>query len=53
MNFDIRMTISIDERENILPISEEMYEEVVSELIQDIIYDIDGAEVKHIEVKQQ
>lgn len=53
MNFDIRMTISIDERENILPISEDMYEEVVSELIQDIIYDIDGAEVKHIEVKQQ
>jgi len=53
MNFDIRMTVSIDERENILPISEEMYEEVVSELIQDIIYDIDGAEVKHIEVKQQ
>ena len=53
MNFDIRMTISIDERENILPISEDMYEEVVSELIQDIIYDIDGAEVKNIEVKQQ
>ncbi len=53
MNFNIRMTISIDERENILPISEDMYEEVVSELIQDIIYDIDGAEVKHIEVKQQ
>jgi len=53
MNFDIRMTVSIDERENILPISEDMYEEVVSELIQDIIYDIDGAEVKHIEVKQQ
>lgn len=53
MNFDIRMTLSIDEKENILPISEEMYEEVVSELIQDIIYDIDGAEVKHIEVKQR
>jgi hypothetical protein len=53
MNFNIRMTVSIDERENILPISEDMYEEVVSELIQDIIYDIDGAEVKHIEVKQQ
>jgi len=53
MNFDIRMTVSIDERENILPISEDMYEEVVSELIVDIIYDIDGAEVKHIEVKQQ
>jgi len=53
MNFDIRMTVSIDERENILPISEDMYEEVVSELIVDIIYDIDGAEVKNIEVKQQ
>ena len=52
MNFDIRMTLSIDEKENILPISEDMYEEVVSELIVDIIYDIDGAEVENLVVKE-
>jgi hypothetical protein len=53
MKFDIRMTVDIDEEDNILPISEEMYEEVVTELIQDLIYDIDGAQIKHIEVKQR
>jgi hypothetical protein len=25
---------------------------VVTEMIEDVIYDIDGAEIKHIEVKQ-
>jgi len=53
MKFDIRMTIDVDERDNILPTAEEMYEEVVTQLIQDMIYDIDGAEIKHIEVKQK
>ena len=52
MKFDIRMTIDIDEEDNILPIAEEMYEDVVRELIQDIMYDID-AEIKKIEVKQR
>ena len=52
MKFDIRMTIDIDEEDNILPISEEMYEETVEKLIQDVVYDID-AEIKQIEVKQK
>jgi len=52
MKFDIKMTIDIDEEDNILPIAEEMYEDVVRELIQDIMYDID-AEIKKIEVKQR
>jgi hypothetical protein len=47
------MLIEVDEEDNILPVAEDMYEEVVTELIQDIIYDIDGADIKHIEVKQQ
>ena len=51
MKFDIKMTIDIDEEDNILPIAEEMYEDVVRELIQDIMYDID-AEIKKIEVKE-
>jgi len=52
MKFKVNMTIDVDEEDNILPVSEDMYDEVVTELIQDIIYDIDGAEIKHIEVKQ-
>lgn len=52
MKFDIRMTIDIDEEDNILPISEEMYEQTVKQLIQDVVYDID-AEIKQIEVKQK
>ncbi|UAW59203.1 hypothetical protein CRP603_gp36 [Roseobacter phage CRP-603] len=52
MKFDIRMTIDIDEEDNILPISEEMYEETVEKLIQDVVYDID-AEIKQIEVKRK
>ena len=52
MKFDIKMTIDIDEENNILPISEEMYEETVKQLIQDVVYDID-AEIKQIEVKQK
>ena len=52
MKFDIKMTIDIDEEDNILPISEEMYEQPVKELIQDVVYDID-AKIKQIEVKQK
>ena len=52
MKCDIRMTIDIDEEDNILPISEEMYEQTVKELIQDVVYDLD-AEIKKIEVKQK
>jgi hypothetical protein len=52
MKFDIRMTIDIDEEDNILPIAEEMYEQTVKELIQDVVYDLD-AEIKKIEVKQK
>ena len=53
MKFRINMLIEVDEEDNILPVAEDMYEEVVTELIQDIIYDIDGADIRHIEVKQQ
>jgi len=52
MKFDIKMTIDIDEEDNILPISEDMYEETVEKLIQDVVYDID-AEIKQIEVKRK
>ena len=46
------MTIEIDEKEYILPIVEEMHEEAVAELFHDIIYYIDSAVIKKIEVKK-
>jgi|TARA_R100000951_G_C2620363_1_gene174271 hypothetical protein len=52
MKCKVYMTLYVDEEANILPVSEDMYEEVVTEMIEDVIYDIDGAEIKHIEVKQ-
>ena len=51
MKCKVYMTLYVDEEANILPVSEDMYEEVVTEMIEDVIYDIDGAEIKHIEVK--
>ena len=53
MKFEIKMTIDIDEEDNILPVSEEMYEDVVKELVQYIIYDIDSEEIKRLEVKKK
>ena len=53
MKFHVHMTLEVDEEDNILPVAEDMYEEVVKELLQDMIYDIDGAEIKSIEVKQR
>ena len=52
MKFNIKITIEIDEEERILPIVAEMHEEAVAELFQDIIYDIDGAVIRNIEVKK-
>ena len=53
MKFRVNMLIDVDEEDNILPVAEDMYDEVVTELIQDIVYDIDGAEIKHIEVTKK
>jgi hypothetical protein len=53
MKFDVRLTLDVDEEDNILPTVEDMYEEVITELIQDLIYDIDGATVRRIEVKRR
>ena len=39
-----------DKEENILPIDEEGYCECVQELIEDLIYDVDGIKIKNIKV---
>tara|TARA_B100001093_G_scaffold250425_1_gene239909 strand:- start:172 stop:336 length:165 start_codon:yes stop_codon:yes gene_type:complete len=53
MKFDVKLLLDIDEEENILPVSEDMYEDTIKELFQYIVYDIDGAKIKRLEVKQK
>lgn len=53
MKFEVYMLMKIDEESNLLPISEDMYEEAMEDLIRDIVYDMDGAEVLKMEVKQR
>jgi hypothetical protein len=53
MRFDIKMILEVDEEDNLLPISEEMYEDAIAETIQDLIYDIDSAKLLKIEVKRR
>jgi hypothetical protein len=53
MKFNVRLVIDIDEEENILPVLEDMYEDFVKDYLTDLIYDIDGAKIKQIEVKRK
>ena len=53
MRFDVRMILEVDEEDNLLPISEEMYEDAIEETVRDLIYDIDGATIMKIEVKRR
>jgi len=53
MRFDVKMILEIDEEDNLLPISEEMYEDAIEETIRDLIYDIDGATILKIEVRKR
>jgi hypothetical protein len=53
MRFDVKLILEVDEEDNLLPISEEMYEDAIAETIEDLIYDIDGAKLRKIEVKRR
>jgi hypothetical protein len=53
MRFDVKLILEVDEEDNLLPISEEMYEDAIAETITDLIYDIDGAKLRKIEVKRK
>ena len=52
MKFKIHLVVEIDEEENILPIDEDSYNESIQEYIEDLIYDVDGMEIKNIKVTQ-
>ena len=53
IKFNVDIVLAIDEEDNLLPILPAMYEDAVKDLLKDIIYDIDGAEILKIEVKKR
>ena len=53
MRFDVKMILEVDEEDNLLPVSKEMYEDAIDETIRDLIYDIDGATILKIEVRKR
>ena len=53
MRFDVKMILEVDEEDNLLPISEEMYEDAIEETVRDLVYDIDGATILKIEVRKR
>ena len=42
--------LNVDEEENILPIDEDGYCECIQELLENLIYDVDGIKIKNIKV---
>jgi hypothetical protein len=51
--FEIKLLIEVDEEDNLLPVMPEMYEDAISDLLKDIFYDIDAAQIIKIEVRQR
>jgi hypothetical protein len=51
--FDVKMVLEVDEEDNLLPVIPEMYEDAITDLVRDMIYDIDAAKLLKIEVKQR
>ena len=49
MRVKVFIVLDIDEEENILPIDEDG-EEAVQEVIEDLIFDVDGMEINSIKV---
>tara|TARA_R110002020_G_scaffold49397_1_gene140556 strand:- start:2000 stop:2164 length:165 start_codon:yes stop_codon:yes gene_type:complete len=52
MKFKVFTVLDVDEEENILPIDEEGYCECIQELIENLIYDVDGIKIKNIKVTE-
>jgi|TARA_R110001606_G_C15339455_1_gene646395 hypothetical protein len=50
MIFRVFTVLNVDEEENILPIDEDGYCECIQELLENLIYDVDGIKIKNIKV---
>jgi len=53
IRFDVKMILEVSEEDNLLPVIPEMYEDAITDLIRDMIYDIDAARLLKIEVRQR
>tara|TARA_R100000458_G_C8248143_1_gene225605 strand:- start:1176 stop:1325 length:150 start_codon:yes stop_codon:yes gene_type:complete len=44
------MTLEADREENIIGVDEDAHEETVQSLLENLLHDIDGVDIKHIKV---
>ena len=50
LRFRIHMTLVADREENIIGVDEDAHEETVQSLLENLLHDIDGVDIKHIKV---
>ena len=50
LRFRIHMTLEADREENIIGVDEDAHEETVQSLLENLLHDIDGVDIKHIKV---
>ena len=50
LRFRIHMTLEDDREENIIGVDEDAHEETVQSLLENLLHDIDGVDIKHIKV---
>ena len=50
LRFRIHMTLEADREENIIGVYEDAHEETVQSLLENLLHDIDGVDIKHIKV---
>ena len=50
LRFRIHMTLEADREEKIIGVDEDAHEETVQSLLENLLHDIDGVDIKHIKV---
>ena len=50
LRFRIHMTLEADREENIIGVDEDAHEETVQSLLENLLHDIDGVDIKRIKV---
>ena len=50
LRFRIHMTLEAVSEENIIGVDEDAHEETVQSLLENLLHDIDGVDIKHIKV---
>ena len=50
LRFRIHMTLEADREENIIGVDEDAHEETIQSLLENLLHDIDGVDIKHLKV---